>query len=60
MAKKKKKKIDKRLTEHINLVDCDENFAFIIGYTSGGTPYGLTHQEMAELEKENNKTENTK
>ena len=51
---KKEKKV-----ERIEL-DCDDNFAFIAGYTSGGVPYGLTHEEMAELEKENNKTENTK
>ena len=25
----------------------DENFAFIAGYTSGGAPYGVTHEEMA-------------
>ncbi len=33
-------------------LDSDENFAFIVGYTSGGAPYGLTHEEMIELEKE--------
>jgi len=27
-------------------------FAFIAGYTSGGVPFGLTHEEMKELEKE--------
>jgi hypothetical protein len=37
--------------------DSDENFAFIAGYTSGGAPYGLTHEEMAEPEKEICKTE---
>lgn len=26
--------------------DSDENFAFIVGYTSGGFPYGLTHEEF--------------
>ena len=25
--------------------DADENFAFIVGYTSGGMPYGLKHSE---------------
>lgn len=24
----------------------DDNFAYIIGYTSGGTPYGITWEEM--------------
>ena len=51
--KLKKEKID----EHVKL-DSDENFAFIAGFTSGGAPYGLTHEEMAELGKEINKTEN--
>jgi hypothetical protein len=37
--------------------DSDENVAFIAGYTSGGAPYGLTYEEMAEPEKEKNKTE---
>lgn len=30
--------------------DSDEYFAVIIGYSSGGAPYGLTHEEMAEIE----------
>jgi hypothetical protein len=29
--------------------DSDENFAFIAGYTSGGLPYGITHEEMKAL-----------
>lgn len=29
--------------------DSDDNFAFIAGYTSGGFPYGLTHEEFEEL-----------
>ena len=34
--------------------DSDENFAMIIGYTSGGFPYGITHEEMEQI---NNETE---
>jgi len=30
----------------------DENFAFIAGFTSNGTPFGITHEEMREIEKE--------
>ena len=30
--------------------DSDENFAFIAGYTSGGFPYGITHEEMEEID----------
>ena len=32
--------------------ESDENFAMIIGYTSGGFPYGVTHEEMDELNNE--------
>lgn len=31
------------------LYDSDENFAFIAGYTSGGAPYGLTHEEYENI-----------
>ncbi len=32
--------------------ESDENFAMIIGYTSGGYPYGVTHEEMEQLDIE--------
>ena len=32
--------------------DCDENFAFIAGYTSGGYPYGVTLEELEIREQE--------
>ncbi|GIN57381.1 hypothetical protein J8TS2_17000 [Lederbergia ruris] len=31
--------------------DSDETFAFIAGYTSGGAPFGITHEEMEEIER---------
>lgn len=34
--------------------DTDDNFAFIAGYTSGGFPYGLTHEEFEKVELDNN------
>ena len=34
-----------------NLFESDETFAFIAGYTSGGVPYGITWEEMNEIEK---------
>jgi hypothetical protein len=40
-----------------NLIESDENFAYIAGYTSGGAPYGVTWEEkveMLQLEKEYN------
>jgi len=33
--------------------DSDGNFAMILGYTSGGFPYGVTHDEMDEINQEN-------
>ena len=35
-------------------IESDEPFAMIIGYTSGGYPYGVTHEEMEQkdIEKE--------
>ena len=35
----------------ISEFDSDENFAFIAGYTSGGFPYGIMHEEMDEINK---------
>lgn len=32
--------------------ESDENFAMIIGYTSGGFPYGVTHEEMEQIDIE--------
>lgn len=32
-------------------IDCDESFAFIAGYTSGGVPFGVTYDEWIEMEK---------
>lgn len=49
MVKKEKKK----KAVHSPEWESDENFAVIIGYTSGGFPYGITHEEMEYLnEKE--------
>lgn len=32
-------------------VNCDANFSFIIGYTSGGAPYGTTWEETEASEE---------
>ncbi len=34
-----------------SLFESDETFAFIAGYTSGGFLYGITWEEMNEIEK---------
>lgn len=36
----------------LSAFDSDENFAYIIGYTSGGAPYGVTHEEMDKINAE--------
>jgi len=43
----RKKREDK--LNALNESDSDENFALIVGYTSGGFPYGVTHEEMEEI-----------
>jgi len=48
-----KKKREDELNVSCEL-ESDENFAMIIEYTSGGFPYGLTHEEMDVIEKNNN------
>ncbi len=48
----KKKREDK--LNNLCGFNSDENFAMIMGYTSGGFPYGITHEEM---EQKNNETE---
>jgi len=55
-----KRKIEQRKTAKektgvFDLVvnDSDDNFAFIAGYTSGGYPYGLTHEEYKYIELDN-------
>ena len=48
LAKEKAEALD------ITVNDSDYNFAFIAGYTSGGFPYGLTHEELENAELDNN------
>ena len=52
--KNKNKKANKKIKFGVDdlLFKSDENFAFIAGFTSNGVPFGLTHEEMRELEKE--------
>lgn len=48
-----KKKREDKLND-LRGFDRDDNFAMIIGYTSGGFPYGITHEDMEQI---NNETE---
>ncbi|MGF2614455.1 hypothetical protein FZC84_14185 [Rossellomorea vietnamensis] len=45
------KKRKKEARELQDLIDSDETFAFIAGYTEGGAPFGITHEEMQENEE---------
>lgn len=49
-SKAKKKKYNKMQWQEDNLFESDDTFAFITGYTAGGFPYGITWEEMAEIE----------
>ncbi|MEK3988533.1 MULTISPECIES: hypothetical protein [Robertmurraya] len=56
--KKSEKKREKRRMKDLELeayIESDETFAFIAGYTEGGAPYGITHEEMDEYSSLNNK-----
>jgi hypothetical protein len=41
-------------------IESDHYFAFIMGYTSGGAAYGITHEEWSKIQDEeiNNNTKN--
>ncbi len=44
-----KKEFEKDKPKMDSLIDSDEHFGFIAGYTVNGAPYGLTHDEMDEI-----------
>ena len=51
IEQKQRRKAKKEM-EANSFIESDENFAFIVGYTSGGYPYGLTHEEYCLIEAE--------
>lgn len=51
-AKQRKKAEQKEERERVMDIEADEQLAFIVGYTSGGVPYGLTWAEWEALEEE--------
>lgn len=53
-VKKSKRKKKQKVYED-NSFESDDTFAFIAGYTSGGAPYGITWEEMEEIERKENK-----
>jgi len=48
--KEKKKEASEIEEESIANIEADEHFAFIVGYTSKGAAYGLTHEEYERLD----------
>ena len=54
------RKIFMKVNPHIeSLIESDENFGFIVGYTSKGMPYGLTHEEInADIKDEKMENDN--
>lgn len=54
-SKSKVKNQKKQKVYEENLFESDDTFAFIAGYTSGGAPYGITWEEMEEIERKENK-----
>jgi len=60
MTKKKKKKNKNNKSKNSNSVDEYEifgDFAYIAGYTEGGAPFGVTHEEMQEMLGEESENE---
>ena len=49
MYKKKKRKSTK---QEIPIIEQDENFAYIVGYTPAGFPYGITWEEQAQFDRQ--------
>lgn len=47
-----KKQFKKVKPDLDSLIESDEHFGFIAGYTSNGVPYGLTHEEWDKINSE--------
>ena len=50
-SKDKSKRKKKKEVSEDNSFESNDTFAFIAGYTSGGAPYGITWEEMEEIER---------
>ncbi len=52
LAAKRRKKLEKQAKlEEDTGIESDDYFAFIVGYTNGGAPFGLTWEEWEFLEE---------
>lgn len=52
-----RRRVKKEKPDVDSLIESDEHFGFIAGYTSSGVPYGLTHEEWDEIYTETKKEE---
>lgn len=51
IEQRRQKREEMKIAETINIAfESDKNFAYIVGYTSNGAPFGLTHEEFESLE----------
>lgn len=48
--KRKEAPEESNIDDTIDYTDSDEDFAFIVGYTDGGAPYGITWKEQEEID----------
>lgn len=63
MSKKRRnkiRKVKKSIAENSCDFGKDEYFGFIVGYTSNGVPFGLTHEEMENIETSSNENNSYK
>jgi ribosomal protein L34E len=54
--KQQRLSLKKKREDELNALcgfESDENFAMILGYTSGGFSYGVTYEEMEEIKSKN-------
>jgi hypothetical protein len=50
---RKRKRLEKAAElESVSWIEQDEHFAFIVGYTPGGAPYGITWEEWETMDSE--------
>jgi len=54
-----RKKLKHVIPDTESLIESDEYLGFIVGYTSNGVPFGLTHEELDKI-KDDRKNELTK
>jgi len=51
-AEQKRIKKENKLHAHPDFIEQNDHFAYIVGYTAGGAPYGLTWDELDDEERQ--------